>query len=258
MSSPNSENSRTWQEVPADGAAVSRGLHLMRHGESVWNVAGRLQGQAHTPQLTRRGMIQVQASAQQFARQLADVARTPGDRHQVKIIASDQMRARQSANIVATQLQQNQHHLIHQEHPFHAGGTSRPGSAEHQHGAGVTTVDVAVALDKRLREQCVGRMQGKLTADLSAEPCPDGVDVADVRWGGGESLADVAKRLRGLVDEISADYAERPDHSTTILVSHGITLGVLAALLDGGSHYDVCWQTWANAAIRTWAYTLLS
>lgn len=96
-------------------------------------------------------------------------------------------------------------------------------------------------------------MQGALTSDLTAEPTPPGQHTADVRWGGGESLADVAERLQTFIAEITTEHKHGDWPAATIVVSHGITLAVMAALLDGKTHYDVSWDAWPNAAIRQWA-----
>ncbi|MHA6795411.1 histidine phosphatase family protein [Pseudonocardia bannensis] len=65
-------------------------LHLVRHGESTWNAAGRLQG--HTPHvpLTARGRAQAAATAAVLAA-----------RPVVAVLSSDLLRARQSAAPIA-------------------------------------------------------------------------------------------------------------------------------------------------------------
>ena len=64
-------------------------------------------------------------------------------------------------------------------------------------------------------------------------------------------MADVAARLRVLVDELRAEFA---DDDQVLLVSHGDTLRILLAILDGGGHRDVDWVTyitWPNGHIET-------
>jgi len=67
-------------------------LHLVRHGESTWNVERRVQGGRHEPPLTDLGRNQ----ASRAAAVLADLA---GDRAGL-ILASDQQRAVQTAEII--------------------------------------------------------------------------------------------------------------------------------------------------------------
>lgn len=70
-------------------------LYLLRHGETTWNRAGRLQGQLDAP-LTRLGLAQVDAVGRTLAGMLN------GSRF--RLVASPLGRARQSAAIVAEHL----------------------------------------------------------------------------------------------------------------------------------------------------------
>jgi len=74
---------------------MSATIYLLRHGETVWNRTGRLQGQLDVP-LTRLGLAQAEA----MGRTLAGVLETPPDR----ILASPLGRTRQTAAIVAEHL----------------------------------------------------------------------------------------------------------------------------------------------------------
>jgi broad specificity phosphatase PhoE len=68
-------------------------LLLVRHGESTWNAAGRMQGQTASPELTERGRRQaVQTGAQLLARGAE------------RLLTSDLVRARQTAAIIGTTL----------------------------------------------------------------------------------------------------------------------------------------------------------
>ena len=68
-------------------------LLLVRHGESTWNAAGRMQGQTASPALTDRGRRQaVEAGAQLLARGAE------------RLLTSDLVRARQTAAIIGTTL----------------------------------------------------------------------------------------------------------------------------------------------------------
>ncbi|GGL85211.1 histidine phosphatase family protein [Nakamurella endophytica] len=69
--------------------SVTSTLYLVRHGESTWNVAGRVQGQADAARLTARGREQVRAAAARLA--------GVGAR---RLVTSDLARARETADIV--------------------------------------------------------------------------------------------------------------------------------------------------------------
>lgn len=64
-------------------------LLLVRHGQSTWNAAGRVQGQTVSPELTALGR-----------RQAAAVAARLLDRRARRLLTSDLVRARQSAQII--------------------------------------------------------------------------------------------------------------------------------------------------------------
>jgi probable phosphoglycerate mutase len=70
-------------------------LHLVRHGESTWNLAGRIQGQsAEAGGLTAAGRAQARRTAELLAERPQPAA----------IIASDLIRARETAEIIAARL----------------------------------------------------------------------------------------------------------------------------------------------------------
>ncbi len=71
-------------------------IYLLRHGETLWNSEGRLQGQRDSP-LTARGIAQAEALGDLLAREIADPRR-------FTMIASPLGRAWQSAVIVAERL----------------------------------------------------------------------------------------------------------------------------------------------------------
>ena len=68
-------------------------LLLVRHGESTWNAAGRVQGQTASPELTDLGRRQAAGAAAQL------LGRGPR-----RLLTSDLVRARQSANIIGKAL----------------------------------------------------------------------------------------------------------------------------------------------------------
>lgn len=67
---------------------------------------------------------------------------------------------------------------------------------------------------------------------------PDRADISEIRWGGGESVADVHARLRAFV----AALEQETGGGTILLVTHEGTLQVLQAVLAGRGHRDVVWE----------------
>lgn len=176
-------------------------LYLMRHGESLWNVERRLQGQTMWVPLTETGVTQAEAAAESLAG-LGVVA----------VVSSDQERAARTARIVAER------------------------------------VGVPLRLTPELREQGLGELEGRSLDDLVPEDTPEGVDITEVRWGGGESVADVHARLRGFVAALREEFTAEDD---VVLVSHGDTLRVLLAVLAGRGYREVDWDdAFGNGEIR--------
>lgn len=66
---------------------------VVRHGESTWNAAGRMQRQNPHPPLTARGLAQAHATAYSLR-----------DKHIDRIITSDAVRATQTAQAIAAAL----------------------------------------------------------------------------------------------------------------------------------------------------------
>ena len=166
-------------------------LLLLRHGESEWNLTGRVQGQAPGVQLTDRGWEQ--------ARQAAAALRGSGAS---RLLASDLLRAQQTAQVIAQEL-----------------------------GLPVTSAS-------ELREQALGELEGWAWRDLREEPTPPGVHINEVRWGGGESVADMYARLTGFCERLLA----QADGETVALVTHAGTIQVLRAVLADQGHRDVDWE----------------
>lgn len=101
-----------------------------------------------------------------------------------------------------------------------------------------------VETDVALREQCAGSMEGRFYRELHPEDPPPNMHLHDVRWGGGESVVDVYRRLQGFFDRLAG---ETP--GTTILVSHGHTIQIAEALLRGDGPYDIEWRELPNGGI---------
>lgn len=111
--------------------------------------------------------------------------------------SSDQRRARQTAEIVAARL----------------------GSELH--------------LSPLLREQGLGELEGRLTHELSPEPVPPGQHISEIRWGGGESVADVYARSAQFLHDLP------PHLGDAVIVGHGDSLRILLAALAGRGHREV-------------------
>lgn len=176
-------------------------VHLVRHGQSEWNVIGRLQGQTAHPELTTLGREQAHHAGTELARLVKQPA---------ALWSSDLARAVQTARIIGEQL------------------------------------GLVVQLDAALREQALGSIEGTPTSALRAQDPPPGVHVGDVRWGGGESTADVYERV---ADFLRRELPSAPAH--VILVSHGDTIRAARAWLQQRSHRDLEWDVIGNGAVIT-------
>ena len=108
------------------------------------------------------------------------------------------------------------------------------------------TLGIAARFDRDLREQFLGEMEGQLVRDLVPEPTPEGQHAAEVRWAGGESLHDVFIRVHGAFARI---LRGAPHH--VLVVSHGDTLRVASALLNGRGHRDVDAEVPGNGTVTS-------
>lgn len=134
------------------------------------------------------------------------------DRPLKAVRTSDQLRAMQTANVVA---------------------------ARHE---------LAPEPTQLLREQSLGELEGRLTSEMTEQPVPDGAHISEVRWGGGESIADVHSRMRELVATLREEFGVDDE---VALVSHGDAIRVLLAVIDGRGHRDVDWSHYGTGAVHT-------
>jgi len=112
-----------------------------------------------------------------------------------------------------------------------------------------TRLRLPVRHDEALREQSLGTLEGRLTRDLRPVPTPTGQHVGEVRWGGGESTADVHIRVgRFLTRELRPP---RPGIRHLVLVSHGDTIRVARAWLLGRTHRELDWDDLPNGSVTT-------
>jgi probable phosphoglycerate mutase len=145
---------------------------IARHGETVFNAAQRMQGDAvHTP-LTRAGFAQAETMGEALRRRL-------GPRPKLDLWASDSGRALQTLAVIAE----------HLELDWHEART-----------------------DARLGEVGIGAWSGLYYRDLAAERGPildSETGLFSVRPPGGESYAEVAARLQAWIDDTVAETGDR-------------------------------------------------
>jgi probable phosphoglycerate mutase len=156
-------------------------LYFVRHGETDWNVEGRLQGQHDTP-LNRTGHGQAVRCGEILRDVLACESRDPAT---FDYVASPLVRARKTMELVRA-------------------------------GLGLDAIDYRV--DARLAELSFGRWEGLTFAELKANPA-DVAALATRehdKWHfaapGGESYADLLVRVRQWHGTVARD---------TIVVAHG-------------------------------------
>jgi glucosyl-3-phosphoglycerate phosphatase len=163
---------------------------IARHGETVFNAAGRIQGSAlHTP-LTRAGFRQAEAMGEALRRRL-------GARPKLDLWASDTGRALQTLAVIAE----------HLELDWHSART-----------------------DARLGEIDVGQWSGRYYREVVAEAGPiiDGATrLFSVRPPGGEWYDQIAVRLQSWIDDHSAQGGDRliVTHGISSRVLRGMLAG---------------------------------
>jgi len=169
-------------------------IYLLRHGETLWNAAGRLQGQSDSP-LTWRGIEQARALGEILSREI--LLREALINGTAKMISSPQGRAWQTATIVAEVLGRDPQ---------------------------------AIAFDARLKELDFGGWTGMTFEEVAAAHPEDWARREADKWTarppGGESYADVAARARSWLEE-------QDDSRTRIVVCHGLLGRVLRGLYGG-------------------------
>ena len=151
---------------------MSRIFYIARHGETVFNFAGRIQGDApHTP-LTRAGFAQAEEMGRALRAHL-------GARPEIELWASPTGRALQTLAIVAE----------HLELDWHEART-----------------------DPRLAEIDMGEWGGRYYRDIIAETGPfvdRDAGIFTRRAPGGEWYDDIAARLGAWLDECASGPGER-------------------------------------------------
>jgi probable phosphoglycerate mutase len=173
-------------------------IYYMRHGETDWNVEGRLQGGIDTP-LNELGLTQ----AAHAGRVLADLfARQGLDASNLAFVASPLRRARVTMDIVRAELK------------LPPGG---------------------YALDDRLREIGYGHWEGSTLAQARVSHPELYASRERDKWGalppGGESYASVQLRMRDWYDSLKADTVAVAHGGTAraLMVALGIETPVRAS-----------------------------
>ena len=141
---------------------------IARHGETVFNAAGRMQGAtAHTP-LTRAGFAQAEAMGEALRHRL-------GARPALKLWASPAGRAQQTLAVICEHLELDWH---------------------------------TAQADERLREIDIGEWSGVFHRDLTAEIGPivdPAAQLFSVRPPGGEWYDEIAARLQAWLGDLPAE-----------------------------------------------------
>jgi len=118
---------------------------------------------------------------------------------------------------------------------------------------------LAVTRDARLRERCLGVLEGAATAAIG--PAANGlrgdeVVEPDAHPEGGESLREFYRRVAGFADELAAQLLAVPGRATEAerageiaVVAHGGTLRVLNAYLRGIPVERMKWEPLSNGCI---------
>jgi glucosyl-3-phosphoglycerate phosphatase len=165
-------------------------LFIARHGETVYNAAGRMQGDAVDTPLTRKGFAQADAMGAALDEWL-------GTRQAMHLFSSPSGRALQTLSIITEHLEQDWH-----------GAT----------------------LDKRLQEINVGRWESRYYADVIAEQGPimdPEIGLFTVQPPGGEWYDDIARRLQLWIDDTVTIRGDRLVimHGISSRVLRGILTG---------------------------------
>jgi len=113
---------------------------------------------------------------------------------------------------------------------------------------------LSVHRDTRLRERCLGVLEGAATTAIGPAAnglCGDQVVEPDARPAGGESLREFYRRVAGFADELAtrcrAIGAERAGEIA--VVAHGGTLRVMNAYLRGIPVERMRWEPLSNGCI---------
>jgi probable phosphoglycerate mutase len=181
----------------ADAPLPAATLHLIRHGQTEWNVQRRVQGQVADIELTELGHRQAAAAAVLLA--------GSGAR---RVLSSDLTRAVQTAEPIAAALH------------------------------------VAVELEPGLREQRMGELEGRLSADVWRTHSNVDWRDPDHRFVRAESRREVYERMAATISSVAG-------LEPVVLVSHGDAIRLALAWLSSRPPRDVPWYDIPNCSITT-------
>ncbi|MDO4799644.1 MAG: histidine phosphatase family protein [Bacillota bacterium] len=168
-------------------------ITLMRHGKTIWNQERRIQGQLDSELLPESKIQAIERGAALAANRF------------YRVYASTSSRAYQTAEYVLQGAEQN----------------------------------LSILRDPRLQEMHMGQMQGLLADEARAQFPQHFEDLIHrparyVPVGDGEAFADVFHRVRDFLNtEIRPIVPAGGEPSEILIVSHGATIKVFEAVLDG-------------------------
>ena len=171
---------------------ISGRIFIARHGETVFNVAGRMQGDKTDTPLTRRGFAQADAMGKGLAKWL-------GTKQSLQLWSSPSGRALQTLAVIAEHIDHDWHEATH---------------------------------DPRLHEINVGNWAGRNYAEIAKEIGRDFVDhdagLFNVRPEGGEWYDEIAARLTDWINETGSIGGDRLVlmHGMSSRVLRGLLLGL--------------------------------
>ncbi len=114
-----------------------------------------------------------------------------------------------------------------------------------------SVLGLPVQRDARLRERCLGVLEGTATAAVPAALtglAANRVADPDARPPGGESLRDFYQRVSGFAADVEAD----PGAGEIAVVAHGGTLRMLTAYLAGIEVERMRWAPMVNGCVLRW------
>ncbi len=166
-------------------------IFIARHGETVFNAAGRMQGATQDTPLTRSGFAQADAMGAALAIYL-------GTRQSLRLYSSPSGRALQTLAIVAEHIGEDWHQATH---------------------------------DARLREIDVGAWGGRTYAEIIAEQgeiMDRDMSLFRVRPPGGEWYDGIAARLNAWIADTRGDRGDRLIimHGMSSVILRGLLLGL--------------------------------
>lgn len=177
--------------VNLHGMTLQGRIFIARHGETVFNAAKRMQGDAVDTPLTWRGFTQAD-------RMGAALAAWLGTRQSLHLWSSPSGRALQTLSLICEHLDADWHQATH---------------------------------DKRLQEINVGEWEGRYYADVMAGQGPildPHIGLFTVRPPGGEWYDDIATRLTDWIDATAEQRGDRLVimHGISSRVLRGLLLGL--------------------------------